>query len=168
MDNPSNQALARLRDIHMPEPISQWPMAPGWYLLFGLFVGCLIVCAFLIFRKMRQRRPKKQAAKLLQRYQLEFKQSQNAQLASARVSEILKRVALAYYPRDKVAGLQGDEWISFLDKAGGKPTFSALRYELVELPFTKDASTSANKVKVEALFEAAGSWIKQRRKPCSS
>ncbi len=47
--NSANDPLAQLRDIHLPDPISWWPPAPGWWVL------AVVVLALLFFmtRKVR-------------------------------------------------------------------------------------------------------------------
>ena len=44
--------LAGLRDYHLPEPISWWPPAPGWWLLASLAVAALAV--LLLWRRERR------------------------------------------------------------------------------------------------------------------
>ena len=57
-DNMESQ-LAGLHDIHLPEPVSWWALAPGWWAL-----ACLAIVTFLCFLIVRQyrRRSLKQAA----------------------------------------------------------------------------------------------------------
>ncbi|MBT3527943.1 MAG: DUF4381 domain-containing protein, partial [Porticoccaceae bacterium] len=33
--------LAELRGIHLPDPISWWPLAPGWWVLIVIFIAGL-------------------------------------------------------------------------------------------------------------------------------
>ena len=38
--------LAQLRDIHLPEAISVWPPAPGWWVLFIGIIALLATLAY--------------------------------------------------------------------------------------------------------------------------
>ena len=41
-----------LRGLHFPEPISWWPLAPGWWLLLAIF---LVVLGLLLRSWLRRR-----------------------------------------------------------------------------------------------------------------
>jgi Domain of unknown function (DUF4381) len=45
-------------------------------------------------------------------------------VALSRISEMLRRLALARFPRQQVAALTGDAWLRFLDESGGNGRFS--------------------------------------------
>ena len=47
---PETNAL-ELRDIHLPDPVSLWPPAPGWWILFALVV--VTILSALIWRRWR-------------------------------------------------------------------------------------------------------------------
>lgn len=155
------QELAQLKDIHLPDPISWWPLAYGWYVLISLVVLLAIILAYWIHKRLLYARPKKQALQLLASYKKQYEQDHNAQLASARISELLKRVALVYYPRQQVAGLQGMAWVEFLNATCNGLDFKAVSNMLLEWPFKPEERTSLN-----PLITRAEAWIKQRRKPC--
>lgn len=155
--NPLNQ----LRDIHLPDPVGWWPLAPGWYilaalLLFGFFL--MIRQAHLYYKNQL---PKRQALKLLDNYQKEYALKKNNPLFSAKISELLRRVALVYYPRHQVAGLKGDDWINFLNQSAKDCDFNAVKELLTEAPYRSNEESS-----LTPLFKRAKQWIKQRRKPC--
>lgn len=110
---PSNVAsgqdpLAQLRDIHVPNEVSVWPLDWGWWCLA---IAVIIVVAWTvkaICAHIRFNKPRKQALKLLS----EISQSQdNWPLA---LNTLLKRTALSYFPNDNVAQLHGDAWQTFL------------------------------------------------------
>ena len=46
---PIDPAEIPLRDIHLPEPISWWPLAPGWWILVGGLLA-LAILGFLAWR----------------------------------------------------------------------------------------------------------------------
>ena len=132
---PPSAALSQLHDIHMPQRIQWWPLAPGWYLLAFLVVALLTLCAFFLYHYYVKGRAKRQALHLLTRYQKEYQSEMNSQISAANLSLLLKRVALAYYPRETVASLQGDEWIIFLNQSSKKIDFEDVRAELLEMPY---------------------------------
>lgn len=157
------QPLAQLRDIHLPDPVGWWPLAPGWY---GLAILAGLVCLALIgfiYRYYAHGRAKRQALKLLTAYHKDYLQDGDSQLISAKVSELLRRVALAYFPRGQVASLKGPEWLAFLNSTGKNINFNAVRECLLELPYQPQRD-----VNVKPLLTRARAWIKQRGAPCSN
>jgi hypothetical protein len=45
--------LAALRDIHLPEAVSFWPLAPGWWIALGIMVGLAVAILALIVLRRR-------------------------------------------------------------------------------------------------------------------
>ncbi len=156
-------ALTQLKDIHLPAPIGWWPLAPGWYFLTLLVILVLGLMAYYWHKKYQQNRAKKEALQLLARYEQQYQQDNNAQIATAQISELLKRVALVYYPRDRVAGKYGEEWLAFLQQTSKKLDFSEVNLLLLQVPFQPGAAHD-----VSPLFIKARQWIKQRGGPCSN
>ncbi|MCW8445107.1 DUF4381 domain-containing protein [Fluoribacter gormanii] len=155
--------LAQLKDIHLPTPIGWWPMAPGWYILIALVLFLVMVIAYGIYKKHRNALAKKQALLLLKNYQNQYENEQNGAQASAHISELLRRVALVYYPREQVASLHGDEWLTFLKETSKNIDFNLVKDLLLDAPF----KTREN-MDIKPLFDAAQLWIKQRGVPCSN
>lgn len=159
--NPHAQALGELRDIHLPEPISWWPLAPGWYVVGLLVIITLLTMVYFLVRYYKNTRAKRQALRLLTDYRQQYEGEGNSQLSAARVSELLKRVALVYFPRSKVASLQGHEWIAFLNSSSKGLDFEQVRTELLDVPYQPMKPHDLNR-----LFQMAHQWIRQRRRPC--
>ena len=158
---PNANALAQLHDIHQPLPIGWWPLAPGWYVLVFLLVVFFVSVVFLGLRYHYHTRAKRQALRVLQRYEEEYLQQPNSQLTASRLSELLKRVALVYYPRTQVASLQGRAWIEFLNETGGDSDFNTVRELLIEMPYKPPEPCD-----LSPLFHVVSVWIKQRRGRC--
>jgi hypothetical protein len=53
--NPIDYSQLPLRDIHLPEPISWWPLAYGWWILLGVF-GVAAVLGWLYYRRQYRER----------------------------------------------------------------------------------------------------------------
>ena len=51
--NPDIESLP-LRDIHLPDAVSWWPPAPGWWLVTGLLLALVVV--ILVVKRMKQRK----------------------------------------------------------------------------------------------------------------
>lgn len=109
--NPQELPLA---DIHLPDEITFWPLAPGWWLLLVLSLLLIITCIILA-RRFKQHRVQKQLA-LIELKHIDLQ----AYTASQKINEVLKRAALAYLPREEVAALTGAQWKAFLLSHMGK------------------------------------------------
>ena len=156
-------ALAQLRDIHLPDSISWWPLAPAWYVVMLLILFLTIALAYYAHKRRLNALAKNQALDLLNTYIEHYEKDHNAQLASARISELLRRVALVYYSRDEVASLHGDAWVDFLNQTSKEVDFKPVKSMLLDSPF-KTAET----VNLKPLITRAQLWIKQRGVPCSN
>ena len=157
----SSPELANLRDSHAPDPIGWWPLAPGWICLAVVLVIVIIVSILFLRRYYRNGCAKRNALRLLSAYQQDYQNSHHGQSASACVSELLKRVALVYFPRATVASLQGDAWITFLKDTSKGLAFDSLRRELLEMPYQPKMDGD-----LQLLFTMAHKWISQRRGSC--
>jgi hypothetical protein len=127
-----------LRDIHLPEAIGWWPLAPGWWLLIAL----ALIGLGLLLRWYLQRRARGAARRLalqhLGRLTAEYEQHRDAVAFMAQLSSLLRRTMLAYAPRADVAGLTGDAWLAWLDRDLEAPLFrSGAGRRLLELPYRR-------------------------------
>lgn len=166
----NQDVLSKLHDIVLPEPIGIWPLALGWY---GVIFITLVLAFFLfkaVYQGYSRGLPKREALRLLRQYQKNRAAVENPVKAAAFISELLRRVALAYFPLSEVARLEGQDWIDFLNKAGQKINFTDLADCLLQLPFAdpNEGSFEAYRDKIQQLYQYAFMWIKQRDKPCSN
>jgi hypothetical protein len=142
-----------LRDIHGPPAPGLWPPAPGWWVLVGLLLLLLVLLVRTLHRRygaLRRRR------EILEELAALRGRDAGADLA-AEVSALLKRVALARFPRSEVASLTGQAWVEFLDRNGGGGRFvSGPGRSLAEGPYAP-----APRFDPEDLLALAGDWIRR-------
>ncbi len=118
-----NQSLSNLKDIHLPPAVSSWPPAPGWYMLALLLALGLCGLVYGIWRYWQRYRRRRLTLKHLAHIADSFGAVRPAIVVRA-YSRLLRRCVLAVFPRQEVAGLQGDAWLSFLDKTGQTRDFT--------------------------------------------
>ena len=125
-----------LRDLHLPEAIGWWPLAPGWWLLLALALVGLGFLLRLYWRNRARAAARRHALARLNELTAAFEQHRDAVAFSSEVSQLLRRTMLAYAPRAEVAGLTGDAWLAWLDKDLDQPRFqSEAGRKLLELPY---------------------------------
>ncbi len=113
----SPDPLAGLRPVHTPPPPGWWPPAPGWWLLAG---ALLLAATGTVWWWRRRTRLRRVALRELDA--LAARRPPLPELAEA-LNRLLKRYALACYPRHQVAALTGQRWLAFLDAHGGHGRF---------------------------------------------
>jgi len=103
-----------LRDIHLPDSIFWWPIAPGWWVLLFLFV--VIALSIFIYKNIWYVRKLNNNIKLeCTQYYLDFNINGDRQFFIQQLSIFLRRVSLYLFSENNVANLQGIEWLEFLD-----------------------------------------------------
>lgn len=152
--------LQDLRDVHLPDPISWWPPAVGWWMIL---VGLVIVVGLVLLATSHRRRTRLRRVALGQLEQVKQHYAVHAddQWAITEVSHLLRRYALAVFSRSEVAGLSGQSWLNFLDRSGGTNQFSdgpgqSLRFG----PYQSHGPTSAS-----SLLPLAEQWIRKVQGP---
>jgi uncharacterized protein DUF4381 len=143
-----------LRDLHLPEPVGWWPLAPGWWLLIALALFGLGWLLWRAWRKWRFNAPRRYAIRTLGTVEAEYLTSRNPVALGRQVSELLRRGMLAYAPRDEVAGLTGDSWLEWLDQGLPVPYFHTEGGKsLLQLPY-RDPDGDFSDVDINALLAA--------------
>ena len=115
----SEELLAQLADIHLPAPVSWWPLAPGWWVLAVLLVVLAGYLGRLYWRSMQQRRVRDYALSELETCLRRFADSPEASDKRTirfvnESNSVLRRVAMVHFPNDNVASLNGTDWVDFL------------------------------------------------------
>lgn len=169
MTNSEQTLLQQLHDIHLPAPLSLWPFAPGWYVVFIFAVLVVLGSIGWTWRWYKRGKVKREALRLLGEYE---KTHTNPIVTIAAINELLKRVALVYFPREQVAGLYGKDWLLFLAQTSKKLKFVEEGNELIWGPYQppadkpRDVGVGTNSL--PHLFYLARQWVSQRGKPCLS
>jgi len=117
----TSDPLARLRDIHLPEPVSWWPPAPGWWIVALVLLAALSMVIYFVSRSRRRTRYRRLALREL--HDLTATEKDTRALLE-KTSALLRRVAIQAYGRQQVAPLSGTAWLAFLDRTGKTDQFS--------------------------------------------
>ncbi|RUO77180.1 DUF4381 domain-containing protein [Idiomarina seosinensis] len=142
-------SLQQLNDIVEPQSASWWP--PAWPLIIIAVVTliALLLTAIAVWRHYRSTRPQRIALSYLNALQ---------RPSASDITLLCKQVALAYYSRQTVASLNGEQWLRFLG-ADQQPQFQSLLQHSNELLY-KPVNTEL----IQQYQQLADSWIRQAHK----
>ena len=156
--NSVGNPLDQLADIHLPDPVSIWPLALGWWLLLALILIALTIALLLRARHQRNAYRRQALAELEQSYaQLTRHQSTSQYLQE--LNALLKRVALSCYGKGFNSSLKGQAWLQWLDASCSKlpGRFSQLgAHLLVDGLYQKNPQGD-----IAALHQLALTWVRK-------
>ncbi len=143
-----------LRNLHLPDAIDWWPLAPGWWVVIGLAaLGMLLLLRHALELRGRGA-ARRHALRQFERFRAAFEQHGNVVMLGTELSELTRRTMLAYAPRADVAGLTGEDWLMWLDRDLAEPKFVAgAGRKLLELPYRDPAADFTN-VDIDGLLLA--------------
>jgi hypothetical protein len=149
-----NENALPLRDLHLPEAIGWWPLAPGWWVVLAMAAAALGYVAWRLFRRWQFHAPRRYALRELARFEAEYLEHRDPVMLGKQLSELLRRGMLAYAPREEVAGLTGEEWLAWLDEGMPLPYFHTEGGKsLLNLPY-RDPQGDFSDIDVDALVSA--------------
>jgi len=102
-------------ELSVPEELSLTPQTPAWYVLGAALAAALVLGALRVVRRYRRDAYRRAALAELARLR-EAAAGAERTAALARLPELLKRCALAAFPRERVAALSGARWHVFLER----------------------------------------------------
>lgn len=145
-----NDNLPELRDIHLPEGVSLFPIAYGWWLVLAAIILIILMIQFALY--LRRYSKSRYAVKLLQNIS-----AQNAVYAAEQMSEILRRICVLKYKN--ATTLLGKDWLNFLNahcknKLKGRPAEL-----LINAPYIPQDSKNYSPEDAEALRDYCKEWI---------
>lgn len=151
--------LREMADITLPPDVSMMPATVGWAVVA---VAISLALAFAVWRWLRHRaqnRYRRDALAELAELEAEIGQPDGRQRALASLPELLKRTALAVWPREAVAALNGQEWVDFLKMHAGRAKMDDKAYlffseTVYRLPIAASDDAAARRT-----IAAARQWI---------
>jgi len=149
-----------LKDIHLPDAISWWPPAIGWWLLV-FFIPTLIVFSYWLYKRLTRNTALKTAKKTLMAIKLNTELDNTQKLRE--LSILLRRVAISLAPRIEVASLTGQSWLVFLDQSlHGAPFSVGIGQLLVTAPYR---NTAPSDQEITLFISLCEDWLKAQTKP---
>jgi hypothetical protein len=145
--NKDPASLDNLSDIAIPPPVSWWPLAPGWWVVIGIAVLVIAVAAWKMWLRWQANAYRRAALDELG----------NAKTVST-IAEILKRTALAAFPRVDVASLSGSAWCQRLSDTMGREVPANVVDALTRGVFERTTT-----VQMDELRDFAAEWITNHR-----
>ncbi len=143
-----------LRDIHLPEPISWWPPAMGWWIV-ALLILLTIAASIWLIKRLIRKTAVKSAKKLLLKIQQNTHLDDHAKLAQ--ISILIRRTAISIFPRAQVASLTGNAWLEFLDNSMQDTQFRlGIGKILGDGPYRQQPAA----IDLDALYSLCLHWLK--------
>ncbi|MEM9314897.1 MAG: DUF4381 domain-containing protein [Pseudomonadota bacterium] len=115
-----SQLLDLMHEIVVPDAVSWVPQTAGWWVVLGWLLSVATLCALRYAQYRRKNRYRREALEDLARI-AETAAAEPAASAAA-VAELLKRAALAAWPRERVASMYGPAWADFLIETCARDT----------------------------------------------
>lgn len=149
--------LAQLRDIHLPEAVGLWPLAPGWWILIALFLALVAGSIWYWRKRVISMAFKREALSQLEALN-DLRDNNGLQYVQA-LNALLKQTALTAHARAEVAALSGQQWLEYLDQHFSQSAFvSGAGRCLADAPYKPSLATE----ELSALHLLAQQWISEQ------
>ena len=154
----NDQGQLPLKDIHLPDAVAWWPPAPGWWLA-ALILVLATIGAWWWFRttasRRRMSRLRKTARAEFDRLEAAYRKNNDPGRSMQELSMLLRRIAMTFGTRNRVAGLSGDRWAGWLRVTDVRCEFDAASLQLLaDGPYRR-----AHGDEIEAVIHRSRRWL---------
>lgn len=146
--------LENLRDIRLPEDVSWWPPAPGWWAV-AVLIGLMVIASALAARHHR-RTPRYRALRELRR--LKSETALEPATLAAHIEVLLKRIVLQKGD-PALATSSGEEWIRYLSQNAHAMPQEIARF-VADAPYRRQLALPTDPDR-DTLINAAQLWIRR-------
>jgi hypothetical protein len=162
LDPVAQTALRTLKEIVIPAPVSWTPQAWGWGLLASVLLAGVLVALILAIRRFRANAYRREALRMLDEIDRRLRDPLTRTQALGDLAFLLKRTALAAWPRQSVAALSGNAWANFLQEQCDVEAGHALERLVDDFEYrSTEVRTGLPTNVCDALVEAARRWIER-------
>ena len=156
---PPDNLLTQIEDIKGLDHISAWPLAPVWWIILGVTVAAAAGVFVWHWRRKAYECSWKGDAKRTLAELEERLAAAPARDVAGDLSSVLRRIAMQRFSRRACAGLEGQEWLAWLQKNDPRgfdwPTHGKL---LTEIPYAPP-NVAAQPDKIRTLIDAVKPWV---------
>ena len=145
MDN-----LPEIRDIHIPDGVSYFPIAYGWWIILIGIIAVILLIKFIAFAVRTSKR-------LYALKQLKNINTDNPVIAAVKLSELLRRIC--HFKFREASALYGEDWIKFLNEHTSHKIAVDCAKLLVYAPFMSVDDKSYSPQTAEELKNFCKYWI---------
>ena len=142
--------LPELRDIHIPQDISNFPLGYGWLVILSIILGSFLFYKIIRLAIVKSR--KLYALRLVKNIPLT-----DVKKSASNMSEILRRICVYKYPEALV--LSGNDWIGFLNSKSKTKLDGRTAELLVNAPYMPKDSKAYNEQDLANLKKFCLKWI---------
>ncbi|UCF67659.1 MAG: DUF4381 domain-containing protein [Acidobacteriota bacterium] len=161
----ASPALENLHDIVLPEPVAWTPQTAGWWLLLTIAVLISGWAVWVGLRRRHRNAYRRAALSQLDGIEAALREPSTRAEALAQLPVLLKRTALSFCRREKVASLSGERWLAFLDASYGSDAFTTGPGRMLpRLAYASPASVAAiEQADLDDLVRLVRTWIRRHR-----
>jgi hypothetical protein len=152
-----------LKDIHLPDGVSWWPPAPGWWVLGVVLIVFLFLMLLLLpklWRWLRYKTVRSLSLKEFYLIQQAYQRQADQKITLQALTSLLRRTAMSKSGRIGHAGIVGDDWISQLNQISNKGCFTQAQAELLKHGGYQPAIQGGNEADIDSLLKSCETWIK--------
>ena len=151
------ELIDQLHDIAVPAPVSYAPETAGWVVVGAILAAGIAAVAVLIYRRRRKNQYRRAALGELASIEDRLREIADPQGGLTELAGLVRRTALAVFPRAEVAHLHGDDWKAFLNRTASGDLGPGLE-GLVMGPYRPAVATET-----DSTVRAARRWIEDHR-----
>ncbi|MGB5507064.1 MAG: DUF4381 domain-containing protein [Sulfurovum sp.] len=152
-------SLDNLHDIIIPDAVSFFPPAPGWFIVALLLFALIFHFVIQRYKHYKKSQYRREALKESVFYKENGKK--NSKEDAVVLLALAKRVGIAAYGRGNIANLSEDSWWDFMQKHSKARVNTELRQEIEKLLY-EDAYTM-NSVLHDNIRQLVTIWIETHK-----